>query len=568
MYNESVSRFWRHALTAMTDYKGIQFSFEGKRRHGRIKLLRRIALTILLLVLTATFFLWWQHRDLQQRTSELLSGSISPQTFRSSLPAFHFLPRARAEAVAISWCLEKPEAGEKFLSEIVNRSSFFDPNPILDRLVDQESPAPFITYARFLDRHEFLSAYHTILLQLASYQTVTEDELRQGLAEAPEKAGSEQIKSRIRALNTELGAKELVVIRDRENRILGTWSTQNSRLKERLPGFSLSPLEPLFKSGYRQIRLTLNLELQKHAEQHFRSHHGSLVLLDLESGAILTAYSKPLSEKSGGNSAFSELYEPGSIIKLLTLLSFNEQKKVPLFPFSCKGHMTLDGRLFYDWMVHGNIESAQEAMALSCNLVFARMGLELGPALIKKGLGAFFFDLKHPLKDGPFTFHSGRTRPVESPYALANLSIGLEEIEMSTVHSAVITGLIAGSGILPHPHLLASSSTLLGLVSSRPVTPPLEVHPRSLQYLPLQQSMVMAVDHPLGTARRARNSTIQFASKTGTAGDRTKGLDTVIIAYFPRQNPKYALAFRLERGGKAEYNGALFLNRYLTNFPF
>ena len=551
----------------MTDYKGVQFSFESKRRHEKLRLYRRAGLVLLLLALTVLTLLWRQGVGLHKRVSDLLSEQLSPAAFRQSLPAYRFFPRARAEAIALSWCLEDCAKGQQLLNQISRRSPFFKADSLLSHLIEKASPLPFISYAEFLEKHDNLPPFYTILLRHAKYQSVAEAELKRGLDMAPASEGMDQIRARIQKQNRELAKGEVVVVRDRENRPLASWSPKEGTLSEALPGFSLRPLVPLFAKGYRQIRLSLSLDLQQYTHKQFHAHFGSLVLIDLETGAILTAYSKPRHKDNLPNSAFSERYEPGSIIKLLTLFFYSEQKRAFTFPYQCKGNMIIDDRLFYDWMPHGRIESIQEAMALSCNLVFAGMGTELGADALVKGLGEFYFNRPRGLEDGPFSFSLGRTATPRNQYDLANLSIGLEEIETSTVHAAIISGLIAGNGILPHPHLMASSSNILGLVIGEGGKAPLEIHPRGISYLVLQQSMILAVDHPQGTARRGVNDRFPFAAKTGTAGNRKNGLDAIIIAYFPRHSPRYALAFRLEGGGKAEYTGAIFLSRYLAGFP-
>lgn len=530
-------------------------------------LLRRISLLLVLLSMLTGSFLWWQRRDLRQKMNSLLAGTVSSQVFRETLPSCFFFPSARQEALAISWCLDDIETGNRLFKAITKRSSFFAPDTILNHLLDNASPEAFIAYAAFLARHDDLSPYYSVLSKQISYEAVSEAELQKGIDAIPRTAARDKIKERMGKLNQQLAEGDVPVVWDRENRVLATWSPSSRSLKEHLPGFSLEPLVPSLQTGYRQIRMTIGLDLQQHAEAHFRSYHGSLILLDLESGAILAAYSKPFSPGGSINPVLSDSYEPGSIIKLLTLFTYSGSDDRTLFPFVCQGNMTLDGKIFYDWTVHGKIETPQQAMALSCNLAFARMGLELGSEKLAQGLRSFHFNREERYGDGPFVFPMGQYRTPRDKFSLANLSIGLEEIEITTLHAALITGLIAGNGILPHPHLLASSETVLGQVVGRDHPAPMEVHARSMQYLLLQQSMAMAVDHASGTAKRAQNEKILPAVKTGTAGSSKLGLDAVIISYFPRHAPRYALAFRLERGGKAEYNGALFLNRYLTTFP-
>lgn len=552
----------------MDDYKGVQFSFEGKRRSSRRKLVRRSFFFFLLTLIILLSVHFWQRSRMHRQVKALLSETITPADFRSNLPALWFAPAARTEAKALAWAMEGDGQGSLHFDLIKSRSTFLDSAPILDRLLEKATPDAFCAYAVFLQKHHALSGFYAVLLKQAQYQKVSDEELASGLARIADQPNGEQIRKRIETLNRELGQEEVVVVLDRDNQPLGTWSPARKQLKGLAPGFSITPLAPLFEKGYRQLRLTLSGKLQKHAETHFKNFHGSLVLLGLERGDILAAYSKPLSQDIRDNPALTELYEPGSILKLLTLFTYMDNMGESIFPFTCKGNMPLNGKTFYDWTAHGTIQSAQEAMALSCNLVFANMGLKLGPDRLKKGLSRFFFDRPHPWTDGPFTLATGRTRPVDGQsHQLANLSIGLEEVSTSTYHAALFAGLIAVNGLLPSPRIIASSNSILGLVISRPLSPPLEVHARSIHYLTLQQAMTMAVDHERGTVRRGQNSHLTFAAKTGTAGDSKLGLDAIIIAYFPRQNPRYALAFHLEHGGKAEINGALLLNRYLSTFP-
>ena len=79
-----------------------------------------------------------------------------------------------------------------------------------------------------------------------------------------------------------------------------------------------------FKKGFRRFRLTLDRELQKKVDLLFKDYFGTLVLLDLPESGIAVAYSKPRSP-GAANAAWTEQFEPGSIVKIISLLAYLRQ---------------------------------------------------------------------------------------------------------------------------------------------------------------------------------------------------------------------------------------------------
>ena len=106
----------------------------------------------------------------------------------------------------------------------------------------------------------------------------------------------------------------------------------------------ISPLSTAqFKKGARFFRLTLDGGLQKKIDRLFQGYFGTLVLLDLPENAIAAAYSKP-GFGSAANAAFSEPYEPGSIVKLISLLAYLRQGGDGIFPHGCPGLLAVGGQ--------------------------------------------------------------------------------------------------------------------------------------------------------------------------------------------------------------------------------
>ena len=67
-----------------------------------------------------------------------------------------------------------------------------------------------------------------------------------------------------------------------------------------------------------------------------------------------------------------------------------------------------------------------------------------------------------------------------------------------------------------------------------------------------------------GTGRRAAVPGLQFAMKTGTAGEREPGLNSVIFGFAPLDEPEVAFGFVAEHAGKAELEGARIVRDFLS----
>ena len=129
------------------------------------------------------------------------------------------------------------------------------------------------------------------------------------------------------------------------------------------------------------IATTLDPFVQKAAMAALAGYRGSLVAIDPKTNEILAI------ANSKGKGALQDLalereYEPGSVVKVLTgLNALSSGIDVDaLFPYTCKGFLMIDGRHFGDWVPqgHGKLNSIDDALAVSCNVFFADLGLRLG----------------------------------------------------------------------------------------------------------------------------------------------------------------------------------------------
>lgn len=312
------------------------------------------------------------------------------------------------------------------------------------------------------------------------------------------------------------------------------------------------------------VQTTLDPEIQRAALDALGNRRGSLVAIDPATHEILALASTPGSGDAT-NLALSGQYEPASVMKTLTAMSGYDAKldMAAMFPLMCEGFLVIDQRQFFDWARHNEITGVDDAMAVSCNVTFGKMGLELGAEKMieqarKAGYG-------RSVDIGLYEVGLGQlVGSVQTDYQIANLGIGLEHYLTNTLHLAMIADMIANGGLMSEPTLLQNRKSILG--DEIPIVlqqrePTRVASPEAIAHT--VQAMRAVVTHPAGTGRRAAIEGLDFAMKTGTAGDRATGFEAVIIAIAPADNPRIAFALIAEDVGKAEIEGAAVTRAFL-----
>jgi len=362
--------------------------------------------------------------------------------------------------------------------------------------------------------------------------------------------------------NRSLRTGRVAYVFDRNDRPLAYYDLGRRVTRALVPGLGFADFEAQFKKGFRRFRLTLDRELQKKAELLFKDRFGSLVLLDLPESSVTVSYSKPRSPRSA-NAAWTEQFEPGSIVKIVSLLAYLRSPGEGIFPLDCPGLLAVDGKIIYDLEKHGQVRDISQALARSCNVSFARMGRTAGFAALAGLLQRFFFNAP-AFSDQFCSFAAGKfdTRASDE-FGLAALSAGLDGASLTTVHAAVLAAVFSQGGQFFPPYLIDDAKNLLGLGFYRHESRPQRLLADDLNFLRVKKAMAAVVEDEKGTGRRARSQTVRLAIKTGTAGNPAGGLDSIIIGFFPYEKPRYAFAFRLEGGGRAELQGAFFLQGLL-----
>ncbi|HJW93951.1 MAG TPA: penicillin-binding transpeptidase domain-containing protein [Thermoanaerobaculia bacterium] len=309
---------------------------------------------------------------------------------------------------------------------------------------------------------------------------------------------------------------------------------------------------------------TLDPEIQKAALQALGGFRGALVAIDPRTNELLAV----ASTAADSNLAFDRQYEPGSIVKVLTGLNALESgvDVRSMFPYDCKGDLMIDGRHFGDWIGsgHGVLPAIDDALAQSCNIAFADIGLRVGADRLHRFMSAAGFDQQADL--GAFQVPLGKSvGQTFNRYETALYSIGLAHESVNALHVAMIGSMMANRGVMTAPQLLRARRSIIGEMKSRPAAPEKTKLASPEHAEVMVQAMVAVATNPKGTGRRAAVEGLPMAMKTGTAGSRADGgLEAVIVAFAPVDHPRIAFGIIAEDAGPAEFAGAKIAHDFIA----
>ena len=313
-------------------------------------------------------------------------------------------------------------------------------------------------------------------------------------------------------------------------------------------------LATLAGAGSATIETTLDPAVQRAAIEALGAYRGAIVAIDPRTNEILA-----LASTGPRELALSGQYEPGSIVKVLTgLNAINSGADVQsMFPYVCKGELMIDGRHFGDWVRsgHGTLNSIDDALAVSCNVFFADLGLRLGRDRLRRFMSAAGFDGQVNL--GYASVPLGHTvGDIFNNFETAFYAIGLEHERVNALHVAMLASMMANRGVLTTPRLMRRRRSLLGYVVAAAPPQGRTVLASRAAAETMIRAMQAVTTEPHGTGRRAPVEGIPIALKTGTAGEKTQGLEALILAFAPVESPKIAFGIIAEDAGPAEFAGA------------
>ena len=327
------------------------------------------------------------------------------------------------------------------------------------------------------------------------------------------------------------------------------------------------------------IRLTINSAIQWEAERALavavtqsRADSGTVVVEDPRTGAILALATDPTFNPSDpgaspvqdrGNSGLSDVYEPGSTSKLMTVAAALQEKAVtPGTPITVPNSLPRGGRVFHDDVSHGTEHlTVTGVLAKSSNIGAIQIGEKIGRYKLYNYLRAF--GIGAPTGMGFPGESAGILSPAQdwSDAQFATVTFG-QGLSLNAVQATSVYATIANNGVRVQPTLVAGTVAPDGSFTANGAGK--QVRVVSAQTAATVRSMLESVVSDQGTAPMAEIPGYRVAGKTGTANriDPTcgcyRGYTASFIGMAPADAPRLVISVTLQNPkGSVHFGGRL-----------
>ena len=389
-----------------------------------------------------------------------------------------------------------------------------------------------------------------------------------------------------------------------EEQLIG--SNDIERYEVNAYGRRISQLE--FQKGEKgkTLRLTIDTEVQKLANELLKDQAGSICVMDIYSGDLIAMHSSPSFDpnlfvfgiskddwqlirndpmKPLLNKTLQGNYSPGSTIKPIVALSALENGIMNTnFAVNCRGHkhpLELYGQTYHCWKKQGHgYMNLRNAMKQSCDIYFYEIARKLGVDKLsqtakKFGLGKEVFgDLFSIEKKGLIPNTQWKKNALGQGWLLGETiitGIGQGYIQTTPIQLCLMTAQIGNGGYKIYPKIVVNDEN-----NEAPIDKFEPLYKNSKNIKIVQDAMFASTNEVRGTSYKSRidDPKYQFAGKTGTAQvkkitekDRELDLKTfeipyeerdhaLYVAYGPYKNPRYAVSVVVEHGGSGSTTAA------------
>ena len=478
---------------------------------------------------------------------------------------------------------------EKLIDIVVEQFPQYDKNKLIKDYLREDSPynhefikvIDYVPYEEIFSRYTFLATQEDIRIESSSKRHYPHKELAAHIIGYVSRA------SKLDIANNEIAKYSGVVgksgieryYNDKLQGTLGFKDTKVNALNK-----EIEVIEQKDPSNDNNVRITIDVNLQKYIQELFVDRAGSVIVMDANNGEILAAGSFPeydsnlfargITQEEWNlmrndfnhpftNKVINGLYPPGSVVKMGVALSFLENGIPEDFNVNCSGSLTIGNRNFRCWKTqgHGSV-NFRKAIAESCDDFFYKGSLKLGISKISNTLDKLGFGETTGVDQineflGVNPSKEWKEKKYNEPWYVGETvitSIGQGNMLVTPLQIARYTSYLA-TGKLPKPHFYKANYE----------------EPKELdiptKYLDIIRKGMYDVSYsPKGPASKHINSKITIAAKTGTAQVvsisqsekvRMKESDLQylershawITTYGPFENPQYVVTIIEEHGG-------------------
>ena len=360
---------------------------------------------------------------------------------------------------------------------------------------------------------------------------------------------------------------QMGIERSADDELRGTWG--NRLIEVDATGKELHVLGVQQPVQGQPLQLTLDLKLQKAAESALAGRRGAAVVMDIKTGGILAIASAPTFDPNVFIRKISQRdwdtlqsdnkplinralqpYPPASTFKIVsTVAALQSGKYQPDSTIATSDSINVGGTIFNEHGSSHGVIGFKDALAVSSNTFFYRVGLEIGPEEIKKwgeklGITRSPLDLDGGGDGGYLPTPASKEKYYKEPWFGGDTvmtAIGQGLVQVTPLEMAVMISTIANGGRRVKPHLLASQTNLPQMQPENS-----GIYPSTLKIL--KEGLVAVVNE--GTGQSLNDGSIPpTAGKTGTAEVSTGADNAMYVGYGPLENPQIAIAVVVENGG-------------------
>ena len=310
------------------------------------------------------------------------------------------------------------------------------------------------------------------------------------------------------------------------------------------------------------LYLTLNSQIQAHAEKSLGTNSGAIIVMDPWNGEILAMASNPRFNPNTMEKDFRKLIRhpskpflnraiqgalpPGSIFKVVTATAALSSNTITTqTTFECPGYIKYKNILFKCWSEYGHgLVTIEDAIPYSCNVFFFETAKILaGDTLYawakKFGIGEKTgIDLPHE--------KAGNMPKLATTASTMNVAIGQGALLTTPLQLVRTYAAIANGGTLVLPHVLLKITNGQGETVRT-------FQSKNNQKLSLPPDIINLLRTSLqdvvtrGTAKDKGLDIYKVAGKTGTAETgRHKDNHAWFVGYAPYENPRYCFVILVE----------------------
>ncbi|HKO12728.1 MAG TPA: penicillin-binding protein 2 [Acidobacteriaceae bacterium] len=341
------------------------------------------------------------------------------------------------------------------------------------------------------------------------------------------------------------------------------------------------------------LRLTIDLDVQRAAENALGDRNGAIVAMDPHTGEVLAMVSRPIFDPNQFsvrisrdewnkyitdsmhplmNKAIQAQLAPGSTFKVIMALAGLQENVAQNFKVNCAGGANLYGHFYACDKRHGEVD-VEHGISWSCDTYFYELAARLGIDTIAKyahevGIGEKTgVDLPNEAT-GIMPSTEWKLRNFhEKWYAGEAVSVGIGQgaVAVTPIQMARAIGGIASGGVLHRPHLVfpdeLSPEMRQLITDSFPGSGDKTIQESPSTWETITDGMYNTVNGPGGTAFASHLEGIDFGGKTGTAqvvnhsagvkslGKGAERANAWFVGIAPRRNPDIIVVVLNEHGG-------------------